>query len=276
MIYRRVKNETSCDEVYKSSVVRLRVVVLAYLVLVHLLLIRCAPHSKLSSWLQSHLGASAGHQELTQHYDDMLSYHLRMDENIPDGGVIFIGDSLIQSMYVAAIAHPAVNYGIGNDTTVGVLARLPRYTSLQRASTIVIAIGINDLKWRSNEAIIANYERITQLLPGSVPIVFSAILPVDEKARTTLVGRNTRKDTLNMYVRHLCARLQHCVFVDAGLTLSDHSANLSAQFHVGDGIHLNTQGNALWASYLRQGVLAAQQQRSDLHKSPSVAVQSLR
>ena len=103
-----------------------------------------------------------------------------MDGNVPDRSVVFIGDSLTQGLCSDAIACPSVNYGVGNDTTVGVLARLPEYQSLRCASAIVLAVGVNDIMFRDNQHIVQNYRRILASLPQSVPIVCSAVLPVNE------------------------------------------------------------------------------------------------
>ena len=86
------------------------------------------------------------------HYRQMLGFHRHIDACVPKGAVLFIGDSFIQSMCVAAITEKAVNFGIGGDTTEGVLKRLPRYTSIKRARAIVLAIGYNDLHELDNDA----------------------------------------------------------------------------------------------------------------------------
>ena len=96
----------------------------------------------------------------------MLGYHKRMDGNIPDDSTIFIGDSLTQSLAVSAISPRSVNYGIGNDTLIGVLKRIGEYKSIYRSSMIVIAVGINDLKIGKNiEEILYNYEAIIKKIP---------------------------------------------------------------------------------------------------------------
>ena len=48
-------------------------------------------------------------KQALNHYNEMLAYHKRMDGNIPENAVIFIGDSLTQSLAVAAISPLSVN-----------------------------------------------------------------------------------------------------------------------------------------------------------------------
>lgn len=83
--------------------------------------------------------------DITTHFHRMLSYHQRMDANLPEGAVIIIGDGL-QGLCVSAIASPTANYGIGSDTTVGVRERLPNYNAIKRARAVVLAIRINDIR----------------------------------------------------------------------------------------------------------------------------------
>lgn len=198
--------------------------------------------------------------EITQHFHRMLRYHARMDGNVPDGAVIFIGDSIMQGLCVSAVATPSVNYGIGSDTTVGVLKRLPVYKSIRRARAVVIAIGINDMRFRSNEDILHNYSAITERIPRNVPVIFSAVLPIDEEARDEWQGRRqARIQSLNADLQRLTQRSERLFFVDAGPLLVDAQGNLADEFHDGDGVHLNAQGNAIWIQQLQKALATVRQ-----------------
>ena len=164
---------------------------LAYLLCIHILLAVVLLKSDFVFRVQNKLGIGiqqARTLELTPHYHRMLGYHKRMDGNVPDRAVIFIGDSLTQGLCVSAVAVPSVNYGIGSDTTVGVLQRLSEYRSIDRAAAVVIAIGINDLRRRSDAEILDNYETILARIPESIPVIASAVLPVDEPVRQSRGG----------------------------------------------------------------------------------------
>jgi lysophospholipase L1-like esterase len=198
--------------------------------------------------------------EITEHFKEMIKYHKRMDPNVPDGAVIFIGDSITQGLYVSAVTTHSVNYGIGSDTTIGVLKRLPTYHSLERASVCVMAIGVNDLQRRENEEILKNYSLILQAVPPHLPLILNAVLPVDERVRDDLAGMNRRIRTLNRSLKALCkAESAKCTFVDPGRKLMDPSGNLKAKYQVGDGIHLNGFGNAIWIQELK-GIIQKVQQ----------------
>lgn len=118
-----------------------------YLLTVHALLIIVLLKSDFIDLVQNKLETcnhSVQSSELTPHYHRMLEYHKRMDGNVLTGSVIFFGDSITQGLCVSAVASHSVNYGIGSDTTFGVLERLKYYRSINRADVVVISIGVND------------------------------------------------------------------------------------------------------------------------------------
>ncbi|MGE5297183.1 MAG: GDSL-type esterase/lipase family protein [Solirubrobacterales bacterium] len=200
--------------------------------------------------------------EITDYYRRMLRYHLRMDGNVPDGAVVFIGDSLTQGLCCDAVACPSVNYGIGSDTTVGVLERLSQYRCVSRASAVVLAIGSNDLDRRDDDQILENYQRVLMAIPRCVPVVCSAVLPVNESLLPASdQGANARILGLNARLKALCAGDSRCVFVDAGSRLVDSEGNLSPSLQDGDGVHLNSDGNRIWIEELRAAVRKAQSMR---------------
>jgi lysophospholipase L1-like esterase len=197
--------------------------------------------------------------EITEHFHHMVRYHSRMDGNVPFGSVVFIGDSITQGLCVSAVVPTAVNYGIGYDTTAGVLQRLPVYTSIKRAGAVVVAIGINDFKLRTNKDILHNYSIIAERIPENVPVIFSAVLPLDEKCFFDCQGWNKRIRDLNAELKAFCDRSKNHFYVDAGPLLLDAQGNLAAEFHDGDGIHLNSRGNAIWIGELQKTLKNVQQ-----------------
>jgi lysophospholipase L1-like esterase len=197
--------------------------------------------------------------EITEHFHHMVRYHSRMDGNVPSGSVVFIGDSITQGLCVSAVVPTAVNYGIGYDTTVGVLQRLPVYNSIKRAGAVVVAIGINDFKLRTNEDILHNYSIIAERIPENVPVIFSAVLPLDEKCFFDCQGWNQHIRNLNADLKTFCDGSRNHFFADAGPLLLDAQGNLAAEFHDGDGIHLNSRGNAICVGELQKSLKNVQQ-----------------
>lgn len=185
---------------------------------------------------------------------------MRMDGNVPDKAVAFVGDSLVQGLYTDAVASPSVNFGIGGDTTIGVLGRLPAYGSLLRASTVVLAIGVNDLKFRNNGEIIRNYRLILQSLPKTLPLVCSGVLPVAETSQPPGSIANERVREINVALEALCTEHKRCVFVDIGSKLVDTRGNILTTYYEADGVHLNSAGNRIWIEALRGAVTRIRQE----------------
>jgi len=187
------------------------------------------------------------------HYDRMLTYHLRLDASVPEGTTVFVGDSTIQSLYASAVTLRAVNFGVGSDTTAGVAKRIGRYTCIPNAATVILAIGIVDLLiGRETEGILADYRMILDAIPSNVDVIMVAVLPTDERVGGKRV--NDRIGRLNQWLRVEAGARSQCTFVDLSGALADPTGNLSADYHVGDGIHLNSRGYAIMIEGLRKAL----------------------
>lgn len=183
--------------------------------------------------------------ELDVYYNKLLSIQERQDLQVNNGSIIMIGDSITQG-----IIYPRfINYGIGSDTTYGVLNRLEKYKSLQEANKIILMIGINDLKRRSDNQIIENYQKIIEYFPNNKLIVFS-ILPVNEAVvLKNSEMNNIRINKLNKELSRICKN-NSVVFIDISEEYLNKDGYLDSKFHVGDGIHLNPEGYRIWIKYL--------------------------
>ncbi|MFA6449641.1 MAG: GDSL-type esterase/lipase family protein [bacterium] len=189
-------------------------------------------------------------------YNDKLVYQLRVDGNVPKGAVVFIGDSITEGLCVAAVADKAVNFGIAGDTTTGVLARIPMYKSLPRAKAIILAIGVNDL-WRgqrTDEQILSNLRLVLMQLPHKVPVVFSAILPIDEQLEKDRYGGNSHIETLNEQTVKLCAQFKNCHYFSSYGKLLGPNGQLVAEYHVGDGLHISPKGYDIWIADMQKAL----------------------
>jgi lysophospholipase L1-like esterase len=166
-----------------------------------------------------------------------------LDLTVRPGAVWFFGDSIIQMMDTGRVTDRAINLGIGEDTVAGVLARAGDHSALASAAGIVLAIGINDLWYRSPDESARGYEALLTRLPRDKPVIASAVLPVNERARpNVLTGRNERIGRLNLSIARLCMARGNCRFVDAGPSLVDETGNLAPAMGLADGIHLSREG----------------------------------
>jgi lysophospholipase L1-like esterase len=184
-----------------------------------------------------------------------ITYHLRMDGNVPEQAVLFVGDSITEALCVAAVTERGVNYGIGGDTTSGVFTRINQYESRKRVRAIVIAIGVNDIaRGVKDPQIFQNYKLILQSMPRTTPVVFSAILPVDSRLVSYEPLRNDRIAAVNRKAQKICAEFSNCHFMDSGPKMLDADGMLAAAYHEGDGIHLGTEGYKVWIADLSEAL----------------------
>jgi lysophospholipase L1-like esterase len=190
----------------------------------------------------------------SSYYQERLADHLLGDGAVPRGAVIFIGDSQIQGLDVDGVARGAVNFGIGGDTTAGLLQRLPLYASLGRARAVVLEIGTNDLAVAAPQEIVANYQRILSLIPREAAVVVNAVLPVSAGKSGESggpVSRNQAIGEINGGLAAICATRAGCAFIDPGPALADPSGDLAAEYDLGDGLHLSRAGYRVWSDMLR-------------------------
>ena len=228
---------------------------IGYLIIIHILLIiilfkpNLVPkaQSKLSGIMKNETEIIPRYYDI-KHYNMMLMVHKWMDNSVPDDAVIFIGDSITQGLVVSNVSPKSVNFGIASDTTFGLLERLPDYNSFSRAKAIVLAIGVNDLRARDNNSIVENYKIILNGLPSNVPIIASAVLPIDETIRINT--SNNRISRLNVALSSLSENYKNVRFINPSKQLMDLENNLSDSYHTGDGLHLNAKGYKIWVNEL--------------------------
>lgn len=207
-------------------------------------------------WSRLGWARAAPPTELTEVYYARVGHHALSLEQVPPRPLVLIGDSITQGLEAQHLDPNAVNYGINGDTTLGVRQRLSLYRPvLKQARAVVLAIGINDLRFRSNQELLTNYSAILASLPP-VPVLVSGILPVAEGARGSvdgLRGYNQRIQAVNQALKQELAGQARRHFVDHSASLDrDGDGQLDRQFHCGDGLHLNARGYDRWVQNLRQ------------------------
>ncbi|MFN4108568.1 GDSL-type esterase/lipase family protein [Acinetobacter sp. MF4640] len=201
--------------------------------------------SKIDKIIKYKLGLNS--KELDNYYYKLLAIQERQDLQVVPGSTIMIGDSITQGLVYPRF----MNYGIGSDTTYGVINRIEKYKSLNNAKKIILMIGINDLKRRSDAEILENYLEILDKLPSSKLIVFS-VLPVNEEVVSKNPQmNNARIKKINQRIAELCSQ-KKIKFIDLSEFYLDENGFLDKNYHVGDGIHLNQTGYDIWVKHLDQ------------------------
>lgn len=219
-----------------------------YLVLVHLVLVMLVYETNLLPRLFARV--SGDDIEKNHLYEALLPYHQRMDGSVPDGAIIFLGDSFVQALATSAVADRSVNYGIGADTIGGLLGRLSIYDSLSTARAIVILIGVNDLWYREHDEIVPLYDQLLAALPKNVPVIANALFPVADVAGM-VSGTNARIVRLNKAMKKVAGRYPNIEYADNVQYFVDNKGQLKADLHIGDGLHLNANGYDTWIEILK-------------------------
>ncbi|MCA8969580.1 MAG: hypothetical protein KDC95_07350 [Planctomycetes bacterium] len=225
-----------------------RTVIVVYVVLLHVALVAALVLLIVRPGIVDRL-LGGGRIDMSAFRRETAAYLERVDQSAPDGAVLFVGDSQVQSLAVARVAPNAINLGIGSDTAAGVRARLETMQSLTRASALVLVVGHNDARTRSPEDFLADVSAILDGLPATLPVVVCAILPIDPSLVRGLGTKDIK--SLNTAIEALTALRPTTVFVDPGPALSGVDGVLRAECHVGDGVHLSKVGNVLFADRLR-------------------------
>jgi lysophospholipase L1-like esterase len=193
-----------------------------------------------------------GPDELTKHYYQMTAFHNRVDKNLNDKYNIFIGDSLVQGLAVLSVDKMSVNYGIGSDTTFGVIERLPIYNSIYKARNIILSIGHNDIGKRSKSDIIKNFQTIIEYIPTDIKVIICSVIFIDENIKTNKIS-NMQILELNNEIENIIENYSNVIYLNVNQYLAP-SGNLPPRFHIGDGVHLNKEGNEVWIYELKKAL----------------------
>jgi len=173
-------------------------------------------------------------------YRQMTTHLIRQDAHVPESSIVFLGDSIVQGLCVSAISDKIINFGIGTDTTSGLLKRIKEYQSIQKAKAVILYIGVNDVGFYEQNQTVENIESIIKIIPVQVPVYVCSILPINE----TVCHRKTNSqiDRINKEIMLLCSKIENADFVDISAGFKDSAGNLKDDFHSGDGLHLNQYG----------------------------------
>jgi lysophospholipase L1-like esterase len=159
-----------------------------------------------------------------------------------------VGDSITAGgKWQQAFPHLSIaNHGVSGDTTLDVIARLPRIKT-SGAQTYFLMVGINDILRGSAPGSIA--PRILTIknaleAPAGTRVVLQSVLPCQRSKCGEQVLQ--RVDELNRLLVELTPPAD---FLDLAPGLSDASGGLRANL-TDDGLHLNAEGYQRWQAQL--------------------------
>jgi|OpeIllAssembly_1097287.scaffolds.fasta_scaffold147401_1 lysophospholipase L1-like esterase len=237
---------------------------ITYILTIHILLLTIIIKSDFLSQVQSIFDRNHSYS-YNSFYRTTSLLLANVDGNVPDNSILFFGNSITQGLCVSAVSPKSVNFGIGADTTAGLLERLRDYKSLEKAEIVVIEIGINDvLNGVSLDEMISNYRKIFNSIPSNVGIVYNDILPINQNCRVIVPasGINKQISAANTMLNELCQMRSGCFRVSSDKLL-DSTGCLNMAYDYGDGFHFNTYGYLIWIEELRREIGKAQKWTSN-------------
>lgn len=187
----------------------------------------------------------SGEQDLN-YYQGRRVYFDRQAMTIPNGSVLFFGDSHFDGLCVTDVHPAAVNFGIGGDTWRGLLNRINSGGSsnpIHRAGAGVLMMGVNDIGWEGSNYV-GNIQYMIDLLASWLTgrWVICKIMPIDETRFSSPVT-NAKIDSINSYLQAKFMSRSGFAIVDAKADLAP-SGSLMPQLSI-DGIHLNATGYSI-------------------------------
>jgi hypothetical protein len=203
-----------------------------------------------ASYLSANLALAlpAASRELSeQRFSQIKSEISKADEP-----VIVLGDSIVEGATLPAslCSHPIVNAGV---TGAGI-DYFRRYAdeliSSVHPSLIVLAVGVNDTgigdDSRRARTFRLAYEATAAALIRKAPVVVTTIAPIQSSSYSRPYNP--------MLVPILNETIKRVSKVKA---LIDVNKPLAVENFTSDGIHLNAEGNAIWAKIVSEGISRA-------------------
>jgi lysophospholipase L1-like esterase len=208
----------------------------------------------LASLIMYEKGKKAGAHDFFQliaefGYDSKVKTFRKINETVPKGGIVFLGDSITQdfNVYELFAGRLVYNRGIGGDTTEGVLKRLDVSVYDLKPRVVIILIGTNDfalLKSSPKEV----YERTCDIIKHiheELPltkIILQSVYPVNETLNhMSVFPRNNRDiDELNSMLK----TISNVTYLDLNSTLKDDKGRFNPDYTL-EGLHVSPLGYQL-------------------------------
>lgn len=203
------------------------------------------------------LASGRDHQENNHaQWDAAIAAFEAQDEAHPptSGAVLFIGSSSIRFWKTLASDFPEVktiNRGFGGSQIDDATFFADCIVAPYHPRAIVIYAGDNDVADGDSPARVrddfAAFVRMARSLDAGVPIAFIAIKP--SVARKALLPQIRAANTL---VRQYAAGEHGVSYLDIFTPMLGADGQPQMKWFVGDGLHMNRRGYALWVSIVRR------------------------
>jgi lysophospholipase L1-like esterase len=192
---------------------------------------------------------------LVDHYKKRMAEFQK--DPVVTGKVIFLGNSITEGGKWQELFNDKsiVNRGIGGDVTFGIINRLDDIV-IRKPSKLFILIGINDIsKDFPDVVIVNNYKKIIQEIKLRSPetkIFVQTLLPLNPSYPR--FPQHYDKGDHVISVNKLISQLaidENVSLINLYPLFLDNQGRMDAKYTY-DGLHLNTEGYKLWASFLKE------------------------
>jgi len=182
-------------------------------------------------------------------YDNKIKSFKVLNQQVPKGGIVFLGDSITQdyNVYEHFPGRLVYNRGIGGDTTPGVINRLDVSVDELKPSVVVLLIGTNDyaLLKTNTQDIFERYQEIVSKIKHNNPetkIMIQSVYPVNETLdpMTVLPRSNHEIDKLNALLK----TIEGVIYLDIQKILKDEHGRFHKDYTL-EGLHVSPKGYEL-------------------------------
>lgn len=169
------------------------------------------------------------------------------------GGIVFVGSSSIRLWKTLAEDFPGrnvINRGFGGSHLEDSVYYFDRIVAPYRPRAVVLYAGENDLAGggRSPEQLVEDFARFRTKLRAALPearLIYISCKPSPSRAKAMEKFR-----AANALIAAACAKDPLCTFVDVFPDMLDAQGAFRPELFVGDMLHMNSRGYALWARLL--------------------------
>lgn len=183
---------------------------------------------------------------------DQLTQSDRANPPAP-GGIVFVGSSSIRLWSTLAADFPGlnvINRGFGGSELADSVFYFDRLVAPYRPRTVVLYAGENDLAGgsRTPEQVAADFAQFRTKLRAALPaarLLYIACKPSPSRAAAWDKFR-----AANALIAAACAQDPRCAFVDVFPAMLDAQGGPRPELYVGDRLHLNADGYAIWKQLL--------------------------
>ena len=186
--------------------------------------------------------------------DEVSAIEQKYDANTRQGEIVFYGASnfrLWTEMEDDLAPYLVQNHGFGGSTDKMLVQYADRILYPYAPKIVFFQTGSNDyvvISGTDDEKVAAcmDYKRVMfdtfhQALPDATFVVMSGLLLPGRSEYTGLTQR------INQELEAFCAERDYMIFVDASAMTYD-GTNYRSDLFISDGIHLNHEGQLIWAN----------------------------